>query len=254
MKMIPESVKTAFFIVLFVFLFLYIFAKLFGPIPFSVNSITTTKTDLFTVSGEGEATAVPDTAQINLGVTKSAATVESAKDQVNTAANDIIAGLKALGVEEKDVKTTNYSVNPNYDYATGSVEKINGYTVSQNLSVEVKEIDRANKVVDMAAEKGANQVGGIQFILADDKREELEKIARKDAIEKAKAKANDIASAAGIRLGKLINVSESGTGVQPPIFYDTMALKAGNEARQDTELQPGENMIRVSVTLMYETL
>ncbi len=230
------------------------FSKLFGPIPFSVNSVTTTKTDLFSVSGEGEAVAVPDTATVNLGVTKTASTVEAARNEATRTANDIIAGLKELKVDDKKVKTTNYSVNPNYDFTSGK-ETITGYTVSQNLQIEVDPIDKANQVVDMATTRGANQVGGVQFILNDAKREQLEKQARDEAILKAKAKAQSVANAAGIKLGKIINLIEDNIGPQPPVMYDRMALgKGGDAAENPTDLQPGENSVHVTVTLYYETL
>lgn len=254
MLQIPNSIKTAFFTVLFIFLFLYMFSRLFGPIPFSINSVTTTKTDLFTVSGEGEAVAVPDTATVNLGVTKTASTVEAARNEATKTANDIIAGIKELGVDENKVKTTNYSVNPNYDFTSGR-ETITGYTVSQNLQVEIDPIDTANKVVDMATTRGANQAGGIQFVLNDAKREQLEKQARDEAILKAKEKAQSIANSAGIRLGKIINLHEDSMGAQPPIMYDKVALgRGGDVAENAVDLQPGENTVRVTVTLFYETL
>src|SRR3989344_5426227 len=110
------SIRTSIFTIFFIFLNIFVFSKIFGPLPFSVNSITTTKTNLFTVQGTGEATAVPDTAMISLGVNKEASTVEAAQKQVNEIINKITNDLKKLGVEEKNIKTTNYSVNPNYDF------------------------------------------------------------------------------------------------------------------------------------------
>ncbi len=257
MKQIPPSVQTSLLTVLFTFFFLYIFARLFGPIPFSVNSITTLKSDLFTVSGEGEATAVPDTAVLNLGITENASTVEQAKNSVNEKANQIIEAFKELGIEEKNIKTTNYSVYPNYDYTNGK-ERITGYNVFQNLEVEVSPIEKANQAVDVATENGANMMGNIRFTLNDEDREKLEMQARENAIRKAKSKASSIANASGIRLGKLINVSEANEQVYPPILYDEKSIalqEGGNRTEaQTTGLQPGENSIKVSVTLSYETL
>lgn len=255
MKRLPisEPVKTAFFTVLFIFLFLYLFSRLLGPIPFSVNSVTTNKTDLFTVSGEGEVAAVPDTAQVMLGVTASSPTVEAAKTQVNTKTNDIIASLKELGIEERFIKTTNYSINPNYDYSSGDTGTITGYNVSQNLEVEVKPIETANKAVEVATEKGANMIGGITFVLNDEDREALEKEARKEAIEKAKTKAADIASAAGIKLGRIVSVSES--GMPQPVMFDLQrsSENAMGSAGDQVDLQPGESSVRITVSLSYET-
>jgi uncharacterized protein YggE len=233
-------------------LFLYVFAKLFGPIPFSVNSVTTTKTDLFTVSGDGEATAIPDTALTNFGVTKTASTVGQAQNEVNQSVNDIISGLKNLGIQDKKIKTTDYSVSPNYDYSSGR-NTITGYVVTQNLQVEITPIEKANQAVDMATKNGANMVGNIQFTVNDDKKIELENKAREDAISKAKAKAQSIAGASGIRLGRLVNVQENNNSMPRPVAFDLKAGGGSAESQAPTQLQPGENTVNVSVTLSYET-
>src|SRR6185312_14515731 len=100
--------------ILFFFLCLFLYTKFLGPFPFAVNSIQTQKTDLFQVTGEGSATAVPDTAHISFGVTKQAATVTDAQNQTNTAIAAITNALNAQGIDTKNIKTTDYSVNPNY--------------------------------------------------------------------------------------------------------------------------------------------
>lgn len=254
MDKLPSSVKTAFFTVLFIFVFLYLFTKLLGPIPFSVNSINTTKTDLFTVQGLGEETAVPDTVYMNVGVTKSASTVKSAQDQVNSAVNNITQNLKNLGIEEKKIKTTNFSIHPNYDYSDGK-ESFRDYKVTQNLRIEVTPVEKANEALDLASENGANMVGDLQFTINDDKREVLENKAREKAVKKAKEKAGRIARSAGIKLGRIINVQDAGNNYYPQPYYDNLrALPGAEEAAQKTELQPGETTIRVTVTLSYETL
>jgi uncharacterized protein YggE len=211
------------------------------------------KSDLFTVNGEGETTAVPDTAVVTLGISETANSIEQVKNKVNTKINDIISGLKKLEIEEKKIKTTNYSIYPNYDYTNGT-NRITGYSISQTLQVEITPIEKANKALDLSTEKGANMVGNIEFKVNDKDREKLEIKARENAIKKAKEKAQNIASAAGIRLGRIVNVYESGTE-QPPVIYAKESLaRGGDTANQSTELQPGENTIHISVTLSYETL
>lgn len=249
---ISTPIKTAFFTVFFLFVFTYLFARLFGPIPFSVNSVTTNKNDLFTVSGEGEATAVPDTALVHVGVTKNGSTVEQAKDDVNTAVNKMIEDLKKLGIEDKNIKTVNFSVNPNYDYSRGT-NAVTGYTVSQDLQVKVDPIDKANKVVDQAIADGANVAGGITFTLNDDKKMALEQKAREDAIKKAKDKADAIAKASGIRLGRLVNVQEGQNAATPLPMMSADLRASGKGAAEETNIQPGENSVNVTVTLSYET-
>lgn len=248
-----NSLKTPFFTVLFVFGFLYLFSTLFGPLPLSVNSVVTNKTDLFTVQGEGEATAVPDTALLSLGVTKEAATVQQAQTQVNTVANKITEDLKSLGVKVKNIKTTNYSVNPAYDYTSGR-QNVTGYSVSQNMEVRLQPIEQANKALDLATAAGANVIGGITFVLDDAEQDKLEAQARKQAIESAKKKAEDTAKLAGIRLGKIINVTESNNF--PVMPYAARELKAMDSAGggEPTQVTPGENTVQITVSLSYQTL
>lgn len=239
--------KTPLLTIIFIFLGLFIYTKLFGPIPFSVNSIQTTKTNLFSVSGIGKATAIPDTAQISIGVTKTASTVISAQNQTNAAANKIIEDLKSLGVKEKNIKTTNYSVNPNYDFGRGE-QNITGYTVTQTLDVKTS-IDTANKAIDTATKDGANIVSGVNFTFDDKTKKELEEKARNEAVKMAKEKAESLAKATGIRLGRIVDVQES-AGFEPrPVMMQALDM----EKSDDTQLQPGENSITINITLFYET-
>ena len=249
-----QAVRTPLLTVLFVFIGLIAFLKLNGPVPFSVNSVSSIKESMFTVQGTGEVTAIPDTALLSLGVNKNASTVQAAQDQVNNIINQITTDMKNLGVEEKNIKTTNYSVNPNYDYS-GSTQRINGYVVNADIQVRLKPIDKANEAIDLATKAGATNVGGIQFVLDETKQKELEEEARKKAIEAAKAKAISISKVSGIGLGRLVDVQESGSGYQPPLPYAAMKAedsRAGNAAPA-TELNPGENKVSSNVTLSYET-
>lgn len=250
-----QSVRTPLLTVLFIFLGLLLFLKLNGPVPFSVNSVSSVKESLFTVQGTGEVTAIPDTALLSLGVNKNASTVQSAQEQVNKVINQITSDMKGLGIEEKNIKTTNYSVNPNYDYSGGS-QRINGYVVNADIQVKVKPIDKANEAIDLATKAGATNVGNIQFVIDETKQKELEEQARKEAIEAAKAKAQSISKVSGIRLGRLVDVQENGNGYQPPVMYNA-ALKVedarGTAAVPPTELNPGENKVTSNVTLSYET-
>lgn len=246
-----KEIKTPLFTVLFIFFGLFLYTKLFGAIPFSINSVQTTKTDLFTTQGSGKATKIPDTAFVSMGVTKSASNIIDAQKQANEVANKIISDLKSLGIEDKNIKTTNYSVNPEYRYDLGK-QNITGYTVTQNLEVKIKPIDKANQIVDKITSDGANLVGGISFILDDQTQKNLENKAREEAVKNAKEKAQNLANAAGIKLGRIIDISES---FSPPITFRSQAVGLALEKADDqTTLAPGENTVIVTVTLSYETL
>lgn len=244
-----SSAKTPFITLVLFFILLYIYTTLAGPIPFSVNSVQTNKNDLFRVEGVGKATAVPDTAQISLGITKTAATVKDAQSAVNTTINKLTSDLKNIGVEDKNIKTTNYSVSPNYEFTSGK-QTTSGYTITTNIEAKIKPIEKANQAVDIATAAGANLIGGITFTLDDDTKKKLEEDARKEAIKNAKEKAESLANAAGIKLGRIVDVQEYGN--EPLPRFDAMPLTAEKSSDQ-TQLSPGENTIQVTISLSYET-
>lgn len=254
-----QQFKTPIVTVVILFVALFAYTKLAGPIPFSINSVNTTKTDLFTSSGEGSVTEVPDTATIYVGVTQTSGNVIDAKNKTNTLVNKVITSIKALGVSEKDIKTTNYSINPNY--GAGDVvpmmypirdggNNITGYTVTQNLEVKVKPTDKVNSVIDAVTKSGANLVGGVTFTFSDELSEKLENQARKEAVANAKKKAQNLANVSGIRLGKIVNVIENSSF---PRYIPLMKTAQGADALEETQVTPGENTVTVSITLYYET-
>jgi len=247
-----KDLKISFFTILFIFIGLLLYTKLFGPIPFYVNNITTTKNSLFTVSGTGEVAIIPDTALLTLGVSKNASSVEDAKNQVNTVINQITQDIKKLGVDVKDIKTTNFNINPNYDYASAQ-QTIRGYSVDANIEVKLSPIDKANNAIDVATKDGATQVTGVQFILNDQSQKNAENQARIEAIKNAKDKAASISQAAGIHLGRIVDVQENPDSFPRPLPMMGALKTADSTAAPPTQLNPGENKINTTVSLSYET-
>jgi uncharacterized protein len=233
------------------FLLLFVYTKIAGPIPFTVNNINTLNSTPFEVSGNGKAAAAPDTALINLGVTQTGATVAEAQAKTNEASANITKSLIELGIKEKDIKTTNYSITPDYSF-TGERQRTTGYTVTQNFEVK-SPIEKTNEVVDSATANGANLVGNISFTLNDTKLKALTNVARQEAVNNAKSSAEGLAKASGIKLGKIINVRESSGEINPrPILMDAKAeVGAGAPT---TNITPGESNVEVIVTLTYQTL
>lgn len=247
-------------------LLLYSFASPF--LPWRTQPIS--KEALFTADGTAEVSYVPDTALLYLGVNKKAATQEEAKNEANKVINKIVEDLKKLGIDKKYIKTTNFSVNEDYDYsvmpvdAVGTQEKmmiapdrrpkIRGYVANASVEVRVKPLEKAEQAIDAATKAGATQVGTSQLIVDEEEQKKLEADARIQAITNAKVKAQEISKAAGIRLGRVVSVQEGGSGGYPR----TMMLKAESAADATapvpaTELNAGENKISISVTLSYET-
>jgi len=256
-----QQFKTPLVTVVVIFAALFVYTKLAGPIPFFINSITTTKTDLFTQEGQGQVTAVPDTATIDAGVTQTTANVTDAKNQTDSTVNKLITAVKKLGVSDNEIKTTNYSVNPNYSPNTiepmggvmipGGNNNITGYTVTQNLEIKIKQTDKTNSVIDAVTANGANLVGGINFTFSDDLQNKLENQAREIAVAQAKNKAENLAHAAGLHLGRIVNVVENSNF--PRIMPMAGVLSKTDQAQSSANVTPGENTVSITVTLYYET-
>lgn len=230
------------FVAFFILLFLY--TKLSGPIPFVVDSVTTNKDQTFNVLGEGEVAVKPDLAVLNVGIQASGNSVAIAQDKVNSVINQVSGALKKLGINEADIQTANYSVNPEYDYSAGK-QSITGYQANTSLSIKVRNIEKINTVIDSATNSGANQIGNITFDVED--KQKFEDEARKKAVENAKNKALMVAKTAGFSLGRLINYSES-FQPGPPSFRDAI----GASEKAQTSIEVGSNNIKVIVTLGYE--
>ncbi|MFH1186987.1 MAG: SIMPL domain-containing protein [Candidatus Levyibacteriota bacterium] len=245
-----KDLKIPLFTIIFIFLGLILYTRIVGPIPFSVNSIQTTKNSFFATEGTGKATAAPDIAVVNIGVTQTSSSVVDTQDKVNKKVSSIINELKKLGMKEKDIKTTNYSVYPNYDF--NGNQRITGYNVTQNLEVKVKPIEKINKVIDTATANGANISGGAQFSFSDELKEKLEKEAREEAVKKAKQKAEGLAKAAGIRLGKIVDISEQGLSQYPIPLVGRGGAIEETDRKEPTNITPGENTVSVTVSLSYE--
>lgn len=231
------------------FILLFIYSK-FGPsLPISV--LTQTKGEPMMVTETGKVTAVPDIAKVNLGIEAQGQNLKNVQNDVNKKSKVLTDSLKKIGVEEKNIKTSNYSVNPEYDYQTTPF-RINGYRVSINYEVKITDFDIVNEVLTMATQSGANVIGAISFEVNDKTKEEMTQKAREDAVKLAKAKAEGLAKAAGITLGKIINVIESsGYDYPRPIAYAKELSIGAGDSSQVANVTPGETEISVTVTLSY---
>lgn len=228
-------------------------SRFIGPIPFSIMQTTTAKQSTFDVTGESKITTIPDKAVVSLGITVNESTVKQAQDKANTIINNINAELGKLDIDKKDIKTDNYSLYPNYDYQQG--QRITGYSINANLSVNLTDFSTLNQAIDAATGAGANQVGGIMFTLSDEKKKDVENDARKQAIENAKEKAQSLSSLAGMRLGKIVNVSESPNfQPRPYALMNATQDSMGGKTGVPTNVEPGSTTFNYSVTLSYETL
>lgn len=233
--------------VIIFFILLFLFFQ-FGPkIPLSI--VSQQKGEPFVVSGEGRVTAVPDTARVTLGIEEIGPSLKTAQQSVNAKSQNLTAALKKSGIGEGDIKTTAYNIYPEYDY-NRKPYTITGYRVSTSYEVKIKDLDKVNEVLVKATEFGANVIGNIYFEVNEKTKNEKLNEARKIAVEEAKTKAEGLAKAAGISLGKIINISEAG-GYEP---VPLVALKegVGSASLATPDIQPGQTELSVSVSLSYE--
>lgn len=232
------------------FIALFAFIKLAGPIPLSLSSVVTNKTDSFTVTGEGKVSLSPDIARIQAGVIAQGASVKQAQQDINKKIKAISDAIKKLDVDAKDIQTAQYSVHPQYDYRDGK-QKITGYEATTTVSIKVRDMDKANDVIDMATTNGANQIGGISFDVDD--RTKVENEARAKAVGDAKKKAETAARTAGFTLGRVINYAEhTGGDMRPAPMMYAKAEMAGAADQVESTIEPGSQDIMVSVSLSYE--
>ena len=231
--------------VLLVVLIIFIGAKAKNEIRNEMKISESQRT--ITVSADGKVFAKPDIGQISLGVNNEAKTVSEAQKQSTSAINKIMDFLKKSGVEDKDIKTTNYIIYPVYDY-TERKQTLRGYSVSQNIEVKIRDLTKSGDIIAGAADSGANIVGGLNFTIDDP--DALKAEAQKQAIEKARAKAKELASNLGVRLSKLINFSEN--GYMPPIYYAKSEALGMGGGSATPSIPTGENEITSTVSLTYE--
>ena len=197
------------------------------------------------VHGTGRVTMKPDTATFSVGIEATAKKAGAAMDEASTKMAAIIAALKKAGVADADLTTTQISLNPTYDYNNGNSKPIlTGYSATQTLNVKARALGTAGSLIDASVDAGANNVGGISFTV-DDPTEATDK-ARTAAVEDARRKAEALAKAAGITLGKVIRITETGGNMPPPIFYERGAADAAA-----TPVQPGTTELSVDVQVEF---
>lgn len=230
-----------------IFVFLFISSALGLRLPISV--ISQDRGQPLVVEGQGKVTIIPDIAKVTLGIDESGSSLASVQASVNTKSKSLVAALKKLGIEEKDIKTVSYNVFPEYNYES-QPPRITGYRVSISYEVKVEDFDKINEVVVIATQSGANLVGGVSFEVNDETKNKKLNEARELAVKEAKEKAQGLAKAAGVSLGKILNISEF-PSFEPPT---PIALKEGVDMGQPArpEITPGETELSVTVSLSFE--
>ena len=200
-----------------------------------------------TVTGDAEVASKPDQARLSAGVVTQADTAAAALNANSAAMNRVFAALRMAGIPENRMQTSNFSVQPQYAPfrpENPEPQRIIGYQVSNNVTVTVDDLTKVGPTLDALVRSGANQLGGIQFTIADPK--PLAERARTLAVGDGAAKARTLAMAAGVTLGPLISIQEQ-MNIRPiPVF--AMARAVATEA---TPIAEGEERVGVNVTMVY---
>ncbi len=204
-----------------------------------------------TVTARGEVTAVPDIANLSIGVTSEGQTAAVALAANAKAASAMIAEIEAAGIPKSDIATTRLAISPTYATRTDQgVERqeISGYTVTNSLTLRIRPIERAGPLIDVLVGRGANAIDSITFEVSDAEKR-LDQ-ARIDATRNARARAELLAGAAGVRLGRLVDLRE-GVSAPPVLPNPSVRFEAASAA---PPVEPGETRLTASVTATYEIL
>jgi uncharacterized protein YggE len=203
---------------------------------------------LLTVSGEGEVSATPDQAQLSAGVVSEAKTAADALAQNSRQMNAVFAALKHMGVPDKSIQTSGFSVSPQYPpYNSKEPRHIIGYQVANSVSVKLDDLTKLGPALDALVAADANDVNNISFSIRDS--HALLAKAREAAVKDAMTKAETYARAAGVTLGPIASISESGSPApRPMMMRAAMAMDGGNPP----PVAAGEQTVSASITMAWE--
>ncbi|MGV3481762.1 MAG: SIMPL domain-containing protein [Sphingobium sp.] len=213
------------------------------PVPLAV--LQGTRLDIVAT---GETKRVPDIAVISAGVVTQAADAAGAMRENAQRMSGVVAALRKAGVAERDIATATISLNPQYRYGENVPPVITGYQATNTVSIRFRDVARSGAILDALVAQGANQINGPNLQI--DKPEAAEDEARTDAIRKARARAELYASAAGLKVKRILSISESGGYAPPPPIAYMRANMAGKEA--DTMVVAGEQSVGITVSVSFE--
>lgn len=210
----------------------------------AVPAIAGTRLD---VNATGEVTRVPDLAIISAGVQTQQPTATAAIEQNAALMARVLAALKRAGIDERDIQTSSINLNPEYRYDNNRPPVLTGYRASNTVNVKFRDLRRTGAILDALVREGANQINGPTLTI--DKPEAAYDEARVKAIANGRARAELYARALGMRVVRVVSVSESGSFVPPPM---PVAYARAEMAQADTKIVPGTQDLTVSVSMSFE--
>ena len=206
---------------------------------------------LLSVSAQAEAKRVPDIATVSTGVVTQAADANGAMRANAEQMAKVVAAIKAAGIADRDVQTSGVNLNPQYRYAENQPPVITGYQASNNVNVTIRDIAKVGKILDALVANGSNQINGPTFDIDEKIKETAYDEARRGAIEKAQARAEMYAKTLGLKVRRIVSVSEGGR-FNPPMPMMTMARMEKAGAAADTSISPGESALSINLDVVFE--
>lgn len=259
-----NNIKKA-FLTLLILLSLFLLTKTLNELKISGTiGRDANLTSTISVSGEGEVSAVPDIATFTFTVSEKKIEISTAQDVVSEKVSKILDSLEDLDIDDKDIKTLNYNVYPRYEYVSETIvcvtfpcpqpprrRILTGYEVSETISVKLRDIDKAGDVLNMLGDSGVTNLNGPNFEIEDI--EDLEREARKKAIDQAKKKAKELAKDLGVKLSRVVNFSENGVDYGFRVGIEALPLGIGGDnIKAVPEIPTGENKVFSRVNIVYE--
>lgn len=206
---------------------------------------------VISVSGEGRSGVAPDMAVLSFSVVSDAKTAREALDANNKSMTDVLKALKDAGIAERDLQTSGFAINPQYQYPDNSdggnkPPVLTGYQVANSLTIRVRDLPKLGSIIDQAVTLGVNQGGSIFF--TNDKPEAALTEARRAAVADAMEKAKVLSQAAGVSLGRVVEISENSRAPEPVPMMRAMSKEYAADA---VPVAAGENTYNVSVNVTF---
>ncbi len=205
-----------------------------------------------TIDGQGKVTVKPDIGMTTIGMLADGKTVAEAQKKNTDVMNKLIDRLKGLGIDSKDIQTSNYNIYPQYNYTEKTGRELLGYEVQQQVSVKIRDLAKSSDVLALAGEVGANSVGGLQFTIDDP--EVYKAQARQIALDKAAEKARLLAKELGLHLGNVVSYYESEGGGMFPMYKasNAMDMSIGGEAAPAPSVESGSTDVIMNVQVVFD--
>lgn len=203
---------------------------------------------LLTISASAEARRVPDVATLSAGVVTQAADAQAAMRDNAEQMEGVMAALRRAGIAERDIRTAGVNLHPQYRHSPEDTPAITGYQASNTVEVTVRDIERVGPTMDALVASGANHVNGPAFSIGEpgEARDE----ARRAALEDARSRAEMYAGALGLRVRRIVSISEAGPG--GPVMPYAMARMESAMGGADTPISPGENVVSANLEVVFE--